>query len=219
MKLVIHGHELALHPQGAVWLAQARTLVVADVHLGKAAAFRAGGVPVPEGDAELDLQRMEALVSGTGAESLVVAGDLFHSATGVTEGILGFLEGFLRRVRVTVTLVIGNHDRKVGSFPEGLRIEEWVSCGGVRIIHDPAEAEDDRALTLCGHWHPVARIPDGRRTALRIPCFLLRGHRLVLPSFGSFTGGSIVEPEKGDRFFVTMRDDVVEVPGRVIGSR
>jgi metallophosphoesterase superfamily enzyme len=35
-----------------------RTLFVADVHFGKAAAFRAGGVPLPRGSTATDLERL-----------------------------------------------------------------------------------------------------------------------------------------------------------------
>ena len=38
-----------------------RTLFVADVHLGKAASFRAAGVPMPTGHSGRDLGRISAL--------------------------------------------------------------------------------------------------------------------------------------------------------------
>src|SRR5687768_1975535 len=63
-----------LASRALLWPAQA-TLFVADVHLGKAAAFRAGGVPVPRGATGADLQRLSALVASTGARRLVVLGD------------------------------------------------------------------------------------------------------------------------------------------------
>jgi DNA ligase-associated metallophosphoesterase len=214
-RFFLQGHEFDFHPDGAVFLVQERTLVVADLHLGKSAAFRAGGLPVPEGDAERDLLRMEALVQETGALALVVAGDLFHGATGMTGEIEGLLDGFLQRVGVPVSLVIGNHDRKVKRLPAGLRVGERMMCGSVRVVHDPEDVAEDGVVTITGHWHPVVRIKDGKRTALRLPCFLLRGNVLVLPSFGSFTGGRIVSPVKGDRVFVGMREEVVEVPAKV----
>ncbi len=102
-----------LHPEGGVLLPDTGTLVVADLHLGKSAAFRARGLPVPEGDSSRDLERLAALVAETGARELVVAGDLFHNATGLTPEIHGVLAGFLERVAIPVSLVLGNHDRKV----------------------------------------------------------------------------------------------------------
>ncbi|OYV00284.1 MAG: hypothetical protein CFE26_24210, partial [Verrucomicrobiales bacterium VVV1] len=43
-------------------LTSSRALIVADVHLGKSATFRAKGLPVPEGDNEHDLGRLAALI-------------------------------------------------------------------------------------------------------------------------------------------------------------
>ena len=43
------GQALWLLPQCAVFWPQMHTLLVADAHLGKAAAFRSGGIPVPRG--------------------------------------------------------------------------------------------------------------------------------------------------------------------------
>jgi hypothetical protein len=57
-----------------------------------------------------------------------------------------------------------------------------------------------------------ASSPDGKRTSLRLPCFWLRESCLVLPSFGSFTGGQIVQPLPGHRVFTVLRDKVVELP-------
>jgi metallophosphoesterase superfamily enzyme len=43
---------LWLLPERAAWLPQARTLLVADLHLGKAETFQAHGIPLPsDGDA------------------------------------------------------------------------------------------------------------------------------------------------------------------------
>ena len=69
---------------------------------------------------------------------------------------------------------------------------------------------------VSAHWHPVAKIADGKRTSLRLPCFLLRRNVLVLPSFGSFTGGALVDREEGDRLFVAPGDRVIEVPEKLL---
>ncbi|NBP80976.1 hypothetical protein EBU58_09735, partial [bacterium] len=50
-----------LLPGRGAWLPTSRTLLVADLHLGKAASFRHAGLPVPEGSSGGDLQRLERL--------------------------------------------------------------------------------------------------------------------------------------------------------------
>lgn len=213
-------HDLTLLPEAAVWHVPTRTLVVADVHLGKAAAFRAGGIPVPEGDDAHDLDRLAALVSKHHAARLVIAGDLFHAPAGITPALETRLAEFLTDIAVPLVLATGNHDKKLRGLPANLAAAPHIDLapGGPRVVHDPADAEDPDVFHLAGHLHPVVRIRDGRRTSLRLPCFWQHKNRLILPAFGSFTGGSVVTPGRGDRIFTALRDQIVEIPAHAISS-
>ena len=202
---------IQLLPEGAVLLNETSSLVIADIHLGKSATFRARGLPVPEGDTGLDLTRIRNLVHETHAKHLIIAGDLFHAPAGVTEELAELLGDFISTLGIPLILICGNHDAKLKRLPIGLTAISHHDLGTIRIVHDPKDASPNH-LNIAGHWHPVARIPDGKRTSLRLPCFLFRNNTLVLPSFGSFTGGAIMPPEPGDRFFVPLRGQVVELP-------
>jgi Predicted ICC-like phosphoesterases len=203
--------DIQLLPEGAVFLPSTSSLIIADIHLGKSATFRARGLPVPEGDTELDLTRIRNLVHQTHAKYLIIAGDLFHAPAGVTTDLAELLTEFIDTLGVSLTLICGNHDAKLKQLPSGLTAISHHELGKIRIVHDPKDASPDH-LNIAGHWHPVARIPDGKRTSLRLPCFLFRNNTLVLPSFGSFTGGAIMAPEPGDRFFVPLRGQIIELP-------
>lgn len=207
--------EILLLSQGAALLTGTSTLVIADVHLGKSAAFRARGLPVPEGDTERDLTRIRNLVHEHHAAHLIIAGDLFHAPSGITTDLADLLLNFIQTLGTPLTLIRGNHDAKLKNLPAGLTALPHLDQENIRIVHDPEDASPDH-LNIAGHWHPVARIPDGKRTSLRLPCFLFRKNTLVLPSFGSFTGGAIIHPESGDRIFVPLRDQVVEIPPALI---
>lgn len=208
-----------LLPDGAVLITgDESVLVAADLHLGKAASFRAHGLPVPEGDTERDLKRLDDLVKRHCPGHLVIAGDLFHAESGLTKELVAELTSFTDRIGIRFTLVSGNHDRKIRGIPESLRQVDWLDISGIRIVHKPEDANADMP-NVCGHIHPVLRIPDGRNTSLRLPCFHLHENHLTLPAFGSFTGGHIVRPAGGDRFFVTHREEVIEVPPELLGKR
>ncbi len=207
---------IQLLPEGAVFLTSSATLVVADVHLGKSAAFRAKGLPVPEGDSARDFERLLALAAKHAAQRLIVAGDLFHAPSGVTAALESAFAEFTAALGIPLVLVTGNHDAKLRKLPQGLHGFARFDLGeDLSIVHDPAHAVGGR-LHVSGHWHPVVKIRDGARTSLRLPCFLYRNGTLVLPSFGSFTGGCKVAPEPGDRVFVTLREAVVELPDGLI---
>ena len=207
------GHpSLTLLPEGAVYLTDSDTLVLADLHLGKSAAFRAKGLPVPEGDTARDLGRVRSLAEKHGAARVVIAGDLFHAPSGITPELETDLEDFLNASGIPVTLVLGNHDEKLRAIPARLESLRELDLGSnLRVIHDPDDAHG-KSLHLCGHLHPIVKIPDGKRTSLRFPCFFKHGNQLVLPAFGTFTGGAVVHPEPEDRVFVALRNQVIELP-------
>lgn len=211
--------EFRLLPEGAVHFTDSSTLVVADIHLGKSAAFRARGLPVPEGDNARDFARLKALADRCGAKAIVIAGDLFHAPSGITPELETSLGEFLTSIGVPVTLVTGNHDVKLKCLPAGLHHLSHLDVGDTfRILHDPGHAEGEK-LHISGHWHPVVKIPDGKRTSLRLPCFLFRNNTLVLPAFGSFTGGAVMRYEPGDRIFVALRENVVELPEDLLSGK
>jgi DNA ligase-associated metallophosphoesterase len=205
---------LELLPGKAVLLPD-RTVVVADLHLGKATAFQAKGLAIPEGDSHADLQRLGTICEQVQASRLVINGDLFHSPAGLTIEIERLLETWLNTLHLPVELVLGNHDRKLPHLPRWLTAVHSVEHAGIHLVHDPADAPAGVPV-VAAHWHPVAKIADGKRTSLRLPCFLLRRNVLVLPSFGTFTGGAVVDREEGDRIFVAPGDRVIEVPGKLL---
>jgi hypothetical protein len=79
VQLELAGEPVRLLPERALFWQAACALVVADVHWGKAAAFRSAGIPIPGGATRQDLDRLDQAVARTGARRLVVLGDLFHA--------------------------------------------------------------------------------------------------------------------------------------------
>jgi DNA ligase-associated metallophosphoesterase len=213
MQLDHHGLSLELLPDHAVHHPDSGSLVVADLHLGKAGAFRAHGLAVPDGDDARDLGRLRRLVDQTRAAKLIIAGDLFHSSSPAMPAVLDRLARWCDDCPAEPTLVIGNHDRRAISKAKlPFESAESLDLGPIRVVHDPGDSSAGPSLTLCGHLHPVIRIRDGKRTSIRNACFWLAGNTLTLPAFGSFTGGRIIHPGPGDRIFIPIRDRIAEVP-------
>jgi DNA ligase-associated metallophosphoesterase len=222
--------QVLLLPQRAAWLPVQRALLVADVHLGKAAAFRALGVPVPEATTAATLARLDALVDSMRPLALCVLGDLLHSPAAQAPTVIDALAAWrARHGNLRVVLVRGNHDDRAGDPPAHCRIEvveEPWRFAGLELRHEPdPNLLTERLVTgiapegeiaepvhsISGHLHPVIRL-RGRADALRLPCFWTRGRCTVLPAFGEFTGGWPISPAAGDRVFVTDGERVCEVP-------
>ena len=210
--------DILLLPGRAALLPASRTLLVADLHLGKAATFRRAGIPVPEGSAQRDLARVAELVRGHEARRLIVLGDLFHARSGCTPEVFAEFASLRSQIATTVVvLVMGNHDRAVGRLPDALGLDACVPSldePPFHFVHEPATgvAASARDLfTVAGHLHPTISIrsPSGDRLADR--CFVAEPVVLILPAFGSFTGGHRIEPTKDMRLWIARDDGVADV--------
>jgi len=194
VRLALHGHALALLPEGAVWWPAARTLFVADLHLGKAATFRAFGQPVPSGTTEANLARVSALIERHDAARLIFLGDLLHAAPAQRASLHEALARWRdAHAALDCVLVRGNHDRGAGDPPAAMRCtivdEPWLAGDALLACHHPQRHAE--RLVLAGHVHPVVRLHGRARDSVRLPCFVLGAGLLILPAFGEFTGGTM----------------------------
>lgn len=178
--------QLQLLAERAVWEAEQRVLLLADLHLGKAESFQAQGIPLPsDGDADT-LNALLQLAARLAPRQVVVLGDLIHSRLGLTPELRAKLAALPELLGCPLRLIGGNHER--GSWIEGLPQEPSQALGPWWLSHQP-EPRPGR-LNLCGHLHPVALLGSGKQR-LRLPCFALDplAQRLALPAFGRLTGG------------------------------
>ncbi|MFT3778063.1 MAG: ligase-associated DNA damage response endonuclease PdeM [Ottowia sp.] len=207
-----------LLPEKAVWWPEARTLFVADVHLGKAASFRAHGLPVPEGTTGETLDALSALLGAHAAARLVFLGDFLHGPESHHPAVLAALRDWrICHAGVAMTLVRGNHDRRAGDPPAALAIDladEPLALGPLAACHHPEAAPRAApgATALAGHWHPVVHLHARGRDGLRLPCFVHQPGRLVLPAFGAFTGGQRVAAAPGTRCYAVGAGRVWALP-------
>ena len=210
----IAGESVELWAGRALHWPRERTLFIADLHLGKSAAFRAGGVPVPRGSTASDLARLSALVDQTGARRLVVLGDFLHAAAGRVAALDdAFVAWRERYAGLDVTLVRGNHDANAGDPPPHWQVAvvaqphplpPFLAC------HYPQSPPTGHAL--CGHLHPGVRLDGRARESARVPCFVLGPRRTLLPAFGRFTGLALVVPGHDEAVVAIAGDRLFRLP-------
>jgi DNA ligase-associated metallophosphoesterase len=208
----VAGERLLLLPEKAVFWPAQGMLIIADIHFGKAASFRALGVPVPRGTTTENLAGLDALIEQHAARHVVFLGDFLHArAAHASSTQLAMLTWRNTRRDLRLTLVRGNHDKHAGDPAASLGIElvdEPHELGPFAFCHHPDI--DTTGYALAGHVHP-AWVLATRFDSLRLPCFVVGTHRMILPSFGSFTGGHTVKREAGDAIFVTSGEAVHSV--------
>ncbi|QAX30512.1 ligase-associated DNA damage response endonuclease PdeM [Leisingera sp. NJS204] len=175
------GTRLTALGSGALLWADHRLLCVSDLHLGKSARHaRRGGSALPPYEGRDTLNRLERLVADLNPATVVCLGDSFDDDTAATE--LPAPERIqtqdLMQNRRWIWIE-GNHDPAPTSLGGEHLADLRVGPLTFRHIADPPETAE-----ISGHYHPKARVRSNSR-----PCFLLDASRLILPAFGTYTGG------------------------------
>lgn len=199
---------------GAAYWIDRRWLVIADAHFGKAAAFRARGVPVPQGTTSETLGRLDRLIDTLEPATLVILGDFLHAREAHAPATLAALARWRgRHATLDIVLVEGNHDLSAGRPPNELNIEvvpEPWRVDALAFCHHPQFVLG--AAVLAGHLHPAVRLYGRADDSVRLPCFWLRDGLAVLPAFGAFTGGARFGREPGDRVVALAESRLYEIP-------
>jgi DNA ligase-associated metallophosphoesterase len=207
------GERLLLLPERAIYWPAEGTLIVSDLHIGKAAAFRAAGVPVPEQTTAATLARLARALAHTGATTILCLGDLLHAPSGRTPAAFSAVAKWREEhAFCRVLLIRGNHDTRAGDPPAEWGIvchdEPW-DFGPFTWRHRPAITPN--RYTFAGHIHPAVSLNGPGRQQLSLPCFHFGAQLAILPAFGEFTGTALVRPINGDKVFVIAGDRVLAV--------
>lgn len=213
VRIDLQGESVVLLPERALFWEREEALIVADVHLGKAAAFRAAALPLPGGTTAEALARLGAAAERTGARRLLFLGDLLHARAGRAARTLAAVAAWREtHPDLEILLVRGNHDRGAGDPPDDWRIrcvdEPWRE-GPFAFRHHPGDDPD--GYVLAGHIHPAINLLGAGRQSETLPAFLFGKSCGLLPAFGGFTGGARVRPRRGDRVYVLAEGEVIEV--------
>ena len=180
------GEKFVASPEGALhWHAQ-KALLVADLHLEKASWFARLGQFLPPYDSVATLTALAAVVEATGAQKLYCLGDSFHDRFGC-DRLPDQARSLLLEMTTMLdwTWILGNHDPGFADHCGGKLVEE-MEVAGIILRHE-ADRRDPRP-EMSGHFHPKYRVNvRGRHVSRR--CFVASSTKLILPAFGSLTGG------------------------------
>ncbi|TMV57599.1 ligase-associated DNA damage response endonuclease PdeM, partial [Thioclava sp. BHET1] len=179
------GAALWLLPSGALYWPEARLLTVSDLHLGKSERLaRRGGALLPPYEVQDTLARLDADLEHVKPATVICLGDTFDDAA-AEQALPSEAQLWLARMMAgrRWIWIAGNHD----PGPVGLGGSHLAEIGigplSFRHIARPeAQAE------ISGHYHPKARLRRAGASIAR-PCALIDSRRLILPAYGSYTGG------------------------------
>ncbi len=171
-------------PSGALHWPDQRLLCVSDLHFGKSERLaRRGAALLPPYETRDTLARLEADIEATGARAVVCLGDSFDdlaAADGMDE------DDRLWLLRLMAgrdwAWIEGNHDAGPTDLG-GAHLAEFA-LGGLVFRHIGGQSDDVKGHEVSGHYHPKVRLAGKGYRA-----FLANDTRLILPAYGSFTGG------------------------------
>ena len=181
---------------GALFWQEQSLLVVSDLHLEKGSSFAARGVLLPPYDTVATLSRLAAVIARHDPLMVIALGDSFHDRDAHERLSATDREALtVMQVRRDWVWISGNHDPHLPSDLGGTVASE-VAIGPIVFRHEPTGAFGE----IAGHLHPKARVPTRGRTMER-RCFACDETRLVMPSFGAYTGGLSIRDEAFTKIF------------------
>ena len=197
------GQTFEADPSGALFWREAQTLIVADLHIEKGSAFGVRGQFLPPYDSTVTLNKLATVAAHYQSRRILTLGDNVHDAGGwqrLSTDTKIRLQNLAAQYQLD--FLFGNHDR-LQAPPVGNAIAKLVEAG-IRFTHEPQY--DDSFAVMAGHLHPCVCIPTagGHR---RVKCFYRADRLLILPAFGTYTGGLDVN----DAAFAPLHDDSAEL--------
>ena len=184
-EISLAGTQLIALGTGALHWPAHQMLIVSDLHLGKSEriARRSGGM-LPPYETRDTLTRLEADINATGARSVVCLGDSFDDLR-AAESLTDDERLWITRLQAgrQWVWIEGNHDPGPVEFGGSHLAELPLSPLVLRHIAKPIASGE-----VSGHYHPKVSLPARGRVISR-PAFLLDKSRLIMPSYGTYTGG------------------------------
>ena len=193
----VAGQEAVLDASGAMYLPALSLMVASDLHFEKGTSWASRRIFLPPYDTHATFAALEAAVAHFMPQAILFLGDSFHDEGG-PDRLDAVMVNHLAQMAVGRDLiwVTGNHDPVLPDHLPGLCVNEFAD-GGLHFTHIPQAGATGQ---VSGHLHPVAAV-RGRGRLVRRRCFATDGDRMILPSFGAFTGGLSLRDKAFDGLF------------------
>jgi len=206
---IVAEEKFELHPLKAIYWKKENTLIISDLHLGKAKHFVKAGIALPAKALEKkNLEHLNILTNHYQPSKIIFLGDLFHSV--YNKAWDRFCEYTSKFPAIEFILVEGNHDfLEEKKYEEAkLRVVAELVLKPFIFTHEPLESQE-AFYNLAGHIHPGVRLIGPAKQSNRFPCFYFGKKGGLLPAFGAFTGLMILSPKKKDQVFIVSEDEVI----------
>jgi DNA ligase-associated metallophosphoesterase len=187
-KIRCKGEVLEVTNQRVLYWERKKSLILSDLHIGKAAHFQKSGIPIPKDILTTDLARLKQLILHFKVTNLIIVGDLFHAE--YNKDLDEFKEWLAQFDVLKLQLIKGNHDRLSNKIYQNFEMEVFgtqLTQNSLKFVHDSVIPTHD-FFTISGHIHPGVFIKGKGKQRIKLPCFQMTENQLILPAFSLFTG-------------------------------
>ncbi len=202
------GIDLELLPDRAVYWSSQRTVLLADLHLGR-------GVPHVrhiQQTVQQTLTRAQQLLARMQPERVVFLGDVFHMRHGYASDVVdAFAQWRASFAQIDMWLIRGNHERGMGDPPRdcGLQcMNPGYELAEVTLLHEPRATP---GFAISGHLHPCMLLPSERAVAETVPCFIWSQKYLMLPAFEDVVPGRVVARRTNESYVAIRNHSLVTI--------
>ncbi len=191
VKITFGNNELIFSGLNALYWPQRQLVVVSDLHLEKGSYYAKQGNPLPLYDTLDTLLRLKQIIELFKPKSVITLGDNihdYHAVSRMNETTKDLLGCITQDVKEWIW-IMGNHDQNaMPDFKGNVQCYPCLDLGNITFSHDFLE---NSLFQIVGHYHPKLRVKN-----ISGKCFLLNKNKIIMPSFGSYTGGFNIESER-----------------------
>ncbi|WP_052045962.1 ligase-associated DNA damage response endonuclease PdeM [Candidatus Paracaedibacter symbiosus] len=210
LKINFSSQELWLLTEKCIWWPKTSSLIVSDLHLGKGISFTSRNVYLPPYDIQETLGKLKILVDKLEPQRVICLGDNFHrsnSYSNFEEQEKDLIASLIKSVP-RWCWIYGNHDYELPAGLEGEKLR-FIKEKTIEFHHSLDNYTEGNAFII-GHYHPKYTL-NLKKTVIRKPCFAWNKNILIMPSFGTYTGGldvhhSAITHILGQRFSIAVAD-------------
>ena len=189
MEIKFGNNQFLLNPDGSMYWLKDKSLIVGDLHLEKSTSYIDQGNYLPPYDTRETLERLSKVIKKLSPNKIILLGDVFHDNLGHTRLENREKKIFKNILKQNIIWVQGNHDNHF----KPTNVKTYISYKSHNFTFSHI-SDKKNILEISAHYHPKVTFKYKGRKITK-PCFLITKEKIILPAYGSYTGGLNISSE------------------------
>ena len=183
MNIIFNNNKFVLNPDGSMFWPQESCLIVGDLHLEKSTSYIDQGNFLPPYDTLDTLTKLSHTIKKKRIKKVIFLGDVFHDSNGYERLKLPEKSLFDKILNENTIWISGNHDANFK--PKHVNSFTLYKLNKLTFSHISCSKN---SMEISAHYHPKVTFKY-LGTKISKPCFLIDKYKIILPAYGSYTGG------------------------------